>query len=201
MCAYDNAVPSLCLRVNTLFISRKTLLERLQADGCEVEPSKWSPDGIVCRHLPSLETLMKEWGRFLYIQDESSMLDADVLAPKPGDLVLDFCAAPGGKTTHLAQKMENKGKIIAMDIHDHRLTLIEENATRLGITNIRALLHDGTKPLPGFENRADAVLVDAPCSGLGVLNRRAEARWTKRNGPSVSSHPSRKRSLPRPRLV
>ena len=98
----------------------------------------------------------------------------------PGDLVLDFCAAPGGKTTHLAQKMENKGKIIAMDIHDHRLTLIEENATRLGITNIRALLHDGTKPLPGFENRADAVLVDAPCSGLGVLNRRAEARWTKK---------------------
>ena len=67
-----------------------------------------------------------------------------------------------------------------MDIHDHRLTLIEENATRLGITNIRALLHDGTKPLPGFENRADAVLVDAPCSGLGVLNRRAEARWTKK---------------------
>lgn len=195
MCAYDNAVPSLCLRVNTLFISRKTLLERLQADGCEVEPSKWSPDAIVCRHLPSLETLMKEWGRFLYIQDESSMLDADVLAPKPGDLVLDFCAAPGGKTTHLAQKMENKGKIIAMDIHDHRLTLIEENATRLGITNIRALLHDGTKPLPGFENRADAVLVDAPCSGLGVLNRRAEARWTKKERTLSQFPPLQKKIL------
>ena len=134
MCAYDNAVPSLCLRVNTLFISRKTLLERLQADGCEVEPSKWSPDGIVCRHLP-------------------------------------------------------------MDIHDHRLTLIEENATRLGITNIRALLHDGTKPLPGFENRADAVLVDAPCSGLGVLNRRAEARWTKKERTLSQFPPLQKKIL------
>ena len=123
------------------------------------------------------------------------MLDADVLAPKPGDLVLDFCAAPGGKTTHLAQKMENKGKIIAMDIHDHRLTLIEENATRLGITNIRALLHDGTKPLPGFENRADAVLVDAPCSGLGVLNRRAEARWTKKERTLSQFPPLQKKIL------
>lgn len=110
MCAYDNAVPSLCLRVNTLFISRKTLLERLQADGCEVEPSKWSPDGIVCRHLPSLETLMKEWGRFLYIQDESSMLDADVLAPKPGDLVLDFVLPQAARQPIWRKRWKTRGK-------------------------------------------------------------------------------------------
>ena len=144
---------------------------------------------------------MKEWGRFLYIQDESSMLDADVLAPKPGDLVLDFCAAPGGKTTHLAQKMENKGKIIAMDIHDHRLTLIEENATRLGITNIRALLHDGTKPLPGFEIGLTRFLSMRLVRGSVSLTVGQKRAGPKRNGPSVSSHPSRKRSLPRPRLV
>ena len=137
------------------------------------------------------EWLVRRWKFRFGLPEAEAMCAYD----KPGDLVLDFCAAPGGKTTHLAQKMENKGKIIAMDIHDHRLTLIEENATRLGITNIRALLHDGTKPLPGFENRADAVLVDAPCSGLGVLNRRAEARWTKKERTLSQFPPLQKKIL------
>lgn len=188
MCRYDNEIPPVCLRVNTWKISREAMQEKLASIGVSTEKSRWSPDGLVCRHVPSLEALMRTYGSCLYIQDESSMLDAAVLNPQPGDKVLDFCSAPGGKTTHLAQKMQNEGCLIAMDIHEHKLRLVEENASRLGFTCITTLLHDGTEPLAGWEKKADKVLVDAPCSGLGVLNRRAEARWTKQE-KSLSQFP------------
>ncbi|MCH3950189.1 MAG: 16S rRNA (cytosine(967)-C(5))-methyltransferase RsmB [Acidaminococcus sp.] len=179
LCRYDNTVPPLSLRVNTLKTTREALREKLQEAGIGTELSKWSPDGLLCHKLPSLEQLMKDFGTCLYIQDESSMLDAAALAPKPGETVLDLCSAPGGKATHLAQKMQNQGKLVAMDIYDHKLELVRANAERLGITCLSTRKADGTVFLPEWENQADKVLVDAPCSGLGVLNRRVEARWTK----------------------
>ena len=179
MCRYDNTVPPLSLRVNTLKISRPELQEKLRAAGISAEPSRWSPDGLLCRELPSLEDLFREFGPYIYIQAESSMLDAAALDPRPGETVLDLCSAPGGKATHLAQKMEDRGRLVAMDIYEHKLSLVQENARRLGITCLETRQADGTVFLPEWENRADRVLVDAPCSGLGVLNRRVEARWTK----------------------
>ena len=113
------------------------------------------------------------------MQDESSMLVAGILEPKPGQRVIDVCSSPGGKTTHLAQLMENKGEIIATDIHPHKIGLIKENSERLGIEIIKTEIKDAADNEEAWNESADCVLVDAPCSGLGVLRRRAEARWTK----------------------
>lgn len=179
LCEYDNKTPRLVLRTNTLLISRDNLMAKLTEAGLEVEPSLWSKDGIICNKLPSLSELMIKFGKYIYIQDESSMLVADVLKPQPGEIVFDLCSAPGGKTTHLAQKMENKGKIVATDIYEHKLQLVEENAKRLHINIIKTQLQDASVENSLWVNSADKVLVDAPCSGLGVLGRRAEARWTK----------------------
>jgi 16S rRNA (cytosine967-C5)-methyltransferase len=113
------------------------------------------------------------------MQGQASQLAAHALDPAPGSHVIDLCAAPGGKTTHLAQLMQNKGEILAVDIHPHRLSLLEENARRLGLTIISALAADGRELPAKWHNYADHLLLDAPCSGLGVLGRRADARWRK----------------------
>ena len=179
LCCFNNQVPPLTLRVNTLVITRDELLKKLAEDDFTVRSSEWSKDGIVCEKLPSLELLFKKYNKCFYVQDESSMLVAGILAPKPGQRVIDVCAAPGGKTTHLAQLMENRGEIIATDIHAHKIGLIKENADRLGIEIIKTDIKDAAENVETWNESADCVLVDAPCSGLGVLRRRAEARWTK----------------------
>ncbi|MGO5490331.1 MULTISPECIES: 16S rRNA (cytosine(967)-C(5))-methyltransferase RsmB [unclassified Acidaminococcus] len=195
LCAYDNARPTFSFRVNTLKMNREALQARLAAQGIETHPSRWSPDGLICDSLPSLETLVDRFGEDIYIQDESSMLDAAVLDPQPGERVMDLCSAPGGKTTHLAQKMEDRGEILALDLYDHKLALVRENARRLGIHCIQTEKRDGTTFVPEWENTADRVLVDAPCSGLGVLNRRAESRWTKEERTLSQFPPLQKKIL------
>jgi 16S rRNA (cytosine967-C5)-methyltransferase len=179
LCAFDNTPAPVCLRVNTLVTTRDELMAKLTAAGGEVRASKWSADGIVCDRLPALSTVFADMHNEFYVQDESSMLVGPVLAPKAGDTVVDMCSAPGGKTTHLAQLMQNEGIIYAGDVHEHKIKLIEENATRLGIKIINAQIQDATEFVEAWEGKADKVLVDAPCSGMGVLRRRAEARWRK----------------------
>ena len=107
------------------------------------------------------------------------MLVALAAEPAPGQRVLDVCSAPGGKTTHMAQLMKNKGQIFACDIHQHRLDLIAENCKRLGISNVELVKQDGTKLTKRWQEPFDVILCDVPCSGLGVLGRRADARWSK----------------------
>ena len=177
--AFDNSAAPVCLRVNTLVTTREQLLSSLAEAGAQVRPSEWSADGIVCEKLPSLYALMAALPKHFYIQDESSMLVAPLLAAAPGMRVLDLCSAPGGKTTHIAQLMQNKGELIACDVHEHKLELIAENAKRLDITCIEPLLNDATVERSEWLGAFDRVLVDAPCSGMGVLRRRAEARWRK----------------------
>lgn len=177
--AFDNSAAPVCLRVNTLVTTREQLLQALAEAGAQVHASAWSADGIVCEKLPSLHALMAALPKHFYIQDESSMLVAPLLAAAPGMRVLDLCSAPGGKTTHIAQMMQNKGEIIACDVHEHKLELIAENAKRLDITCIEPLLNDATVERSEWLGAFDRVLVDAPCSGMGVLRRRAEARWRK----------------------
>lgn len=179
LCQFDNARPVFSFRVNTLRNTRDELQKKMAAAGIAVHPSEWSEDGLLCDHWNSLDDLLEQFGHDIYIQDESSMLDGAVLNPKPGERVMDLCSAPGGKTTHLAQKMQDKGEILAFDLYDHKLKLVEENARRLGMHCIHTQKYDGTVYNPEWEQWADKVLVDAPCSGLGVLNRRTEARWTK----------------------
>jgi 16S rRNA (cytosine967-C5)-methyltransferase len=113
------------------------------------------------------------------VQDESSMLVARVLSPKANEFVMDVCSAPGGKTTHIAQLMENKGKIFAFDIHPHKLELVRSNAKKLGIDIIETVEQDASVEVPEFLGKADCVLVDAPCSGLGIIRRKPDIKWSR----------------------
>jgi len=180
LCRFNNNPAPLCLRVNTLQTNRDALMNKLFRLGVTANKSDKCEDGIVCDKVPSLKVIFSNCPREFYIQDESSMLVAKMFAPKPGQKILDLCAAPGGKTTHLAQLMQNKGEILACDIYSHKLALIEMNAKILGINIIKTKLQDGEIFVDDFNNGFDGVLVDAPCSGLGVLRRRAEARWIKK---------------------
>ena len=113
------------------------------------------------------------------VQDESSMLPARVLAPEPGETVLDACGAPGGKTTHIAQLMGDKGTVIAGDIHEHKLKLIDDAAARLGMRSIRTELRDTALPDAKHEKAFDRVLLDAPCTGLGIIRRKPDIKWAR----------------------
>lgn len=180
LCAFDNERPTLSLRTNTLKCTREELLEVLNEDGVEAVASKWTPEGILVLKHGALDELAPLQGGYAQVQDESSMLVAHVVAPRPGETIIDTCSAPGGKTTHLAALMQNQGRIIAGDIYEHKLQRIEENAKRLGISMIETRLMDAREVGKKYPELADRVLVDAPCSGLGVLRRKPDARWRKK---------------------
>ncbi|AIF51935.1 16S rRNA (cytosine(967)-C(5))-methyltransferase RsmB [Pelosinus sp. UFO1] len=179
LCQINNVTPLLSLRTNTLKVTREELLDILAKEGVSAEPSRWTPEGIVCHSYPALSTLKSLNEGLFQIQDESSMLVAHVLAPEPGEFIIDACGAPGGKSTHIAALMENKGRVLSTDIYDHKLALTSENAKRLGISIIETQVLDATTLSDQYLRQADRVLVDAPCSGLGVLRRKADSRWRK----------------------
>lgn len=178
-CVADNTTPPLVVRTNTLKITREALMSRLVQEKVTVKPSLLVPEGIICASHPALGTLQSLQEGLLQVQDESSMLATHVLAPKPGEFIIDACGAPGGKSTHIAQHMHNQGHILSMDIHAHKLALTQANAARLGIDIIETRQADAASLPGGLSARADRVLVDAPCSGLGVLRRKPDARWRK----------------------
>ena len=179
LCRTNNLTPPLCLRTNTLKNTREELLAILESEGVVAEPSHWTGEGIVCHSFPALSTLKSLREGLFQVQDESSMLVAHVLDPKPGEFVIDACGAPGGKSTHIGALMQNKGRILSTDIHEHKLAITRENAQRLGISNIETQALDATTIGSKYPDQADRVLVDAPCSGLGVLRRKADSRWRK----------------------
>lgn len=113
------------------------------------------------------------------IQDEAAGLSSFVLAPKEGEIVLDVCSAPGGKTTYLAELMHNKGKIVAWDIYEERLKQVEQNAKRLGIDIIQTEVHDATKLKEEYVEKFDKILLDVPCLGLGVIRRKPDIKWNR----------------------
>ncbi len=178
LCRFNNANPPLTLRTNTLRTTRTELMQKLTEAGAEVEASAVAPEGILC-HKMGDEPLKFLREGLCQAQDESSMLVGHVMAPQPEEFVIDACAAPGGKSTHLATLMQNRGRVLAVDIHPHKMALIEDNQQRLGLTIIEAKPLDATRLHLFYSQQADRVLVDAPCSGLGVLRRRPDARWRK----------------------
>lgn len=179
LCKINNLTPPLCLRTNTLKNTREELLAILESEGVVAEPSRWTAEGIVCHSFPALSTLKSLREGLFQVQDESSMLVAHVLDPQPGEFVIDACGAPGGKSTHIGALMKNKGRIVSTDIHEHKLAITRENAERLGISTIETQALDATTIGSKYPDQADRVLVDAPCSGLGVLRRKADSRWRK----------------------
>jgi 16S rRNA (cytosine967-C5)-methyltransferase len=171
--------PPLTVRTNTLSIGRDSLIARLAGEGAIAVATRFSPDGLNITSRTPLASLPSFQEGLCTIQDESSQLAALFLTPRPGERVLDLCAAPGGKATHLAQLMENSGAILACDTAVRKLALIGETARRLGITIIRTAPLQDDSLLLQEENGFDRVLVDAPCSGLGVLRRNPEGKWWK----------------------
>jgi 16S rRNA (cytosine967-C5)-methyltransferase len=131
-----------------------------------------------------------------YVEDEAAQLVAPIVDPQPDELVLDACAAPGGKTTHLAALMQNHGEIVAVDKNAARLHMLEDNCRRLGIGIIRTIPADITSPLPPnlCERLFDRILLDAPCSGLGVLRRHPEGKWRK-EAEAFGQHQTLQRQL------
>jgi 16S rRNA (cytosine967-C5)-methyltransferase len=180
LCEAGNEPPHMSVRVNRLSTDRKAMLEEMAHAGLEVRPSPLSEDGIIAVRAGSLaDTPWFRDGRFS-VQDESSMLVAASAAPEPGMTVLDCCAAPGGKSTHLAEIMRNEGKVISNDVHAHKKALIDKQKERLGITIIDTMTADAEaldETLPPAS--MDIVLLDAPCSGFGVIRRKPEIKWNK----------------------
>lgn len=179
ICAVNNTESPLCLRVNNLKSSREKIVAELEKISVQFELSKIAPEGIICKSHGALDKFKPLKAGLCQVQDESSMTVAPLLNPKAGDFVIDCCAAPGGKTTHIAELMKNRGKIIAADIYDIKLDHIRQNAKRLGINIIEPILLDARNIGEKYFERADKVLVDAPCSGLGVIRRKADIRWKK----------------------
>lgn len=179
LCRCNNTSAPLSVRVNTLRTNSSTLMEQFAAAGAQGRTSALVPDGIVLAAHGALDELVPLREGLAQVQDESSMLVAHVLGAEPGMTVIDACAAPGGKTTHIAQCMENCGRILAFDIYEEKIRRIEHNAKRLGISIIETQMRDAREIGAAYAEQADRVLVDAPCSGLGVLRRKPDARWKK----------------------
>ena len=113
------------------------------------------------------------------VQDESAMIIAPLLELEEGMTVLDLCSAPGGKTTHIAEILQNTGKVLAFDLHESKLGLIKENCERLGITNVEVNTSDATKLNPDLIASSDRILIDVPCSGIGIIRKKPEIKWNK----------------------
>lgn len=178
---WNNQAPKTFARVNTLRIEPGRLVKEWASEGVESVPvvADWIPKGLMfeLRAHPPLPDLPSFKNGYFYVQDPSTVLAAAELDPAPGQTVLDLCAAPGGKTTCIAQLMENRGRIVAEDIHPARLRMITENCSRLGVTIVQPALVADTRPPNPAAAAFDRVLLDAPCSNTGVMRRRVDLRW------------------------
>lgn len=168
--------PPLTLRVNTKRTTREELLAELAARGYEAESTSVSPWGIKLGAGGGISELMSGERPEAFAEDESAQLAVWVLAPRPGERILDACAAPGTKSISAALEMEDRGEIVACELHESRLSLIERSAARQGISGIRAVCRDSTLP-PEGEEPFDRVLCDVPCSGYGAIRRKPEIRY------------------------
>ncbi len=172
-----NEQANVILRVNTLKTTKEKLQEVLFDSNIETEFLEKYPNALKLRERANVfatEAFKKGW---FEVQDASSQLVAEFLNVKPGMRVVDTCAGAGGKTLHIASLMENKGQIIAMDIYSNKLNELKRRAKRNGAHNIENRVIESTKVIKKLYDKADRVLIDAPCSGLGVLRRNPDAKW------------------------
>ncbi|SHI58760.1 RsmB/NOP family class I SAM-dependent RNA methyltransferase [Aquimarina spongiae] len=165
------------LRINTLKISRDKLRSALEDEDIDTEFIKGYPDALQLTERKNVFTSDAFKNGFFEVQDASSQLVANFLDVQPGQRVVDTCAGAGGKTLHLSALMQNKGQIIAMDIYGNKLKELKRRAKRAGAHNIEPRTIESTKDIKKLHGKADRVLIDAPCSGLGVLSRNPDAKW------------------------
>ncbi len=192
-CQTASAVPALTVRVNRQRVSRDAFLEQLCHEGIAARPTTVSPGGVILEEGRTVTAIPGFQEGLFYIEDEAAQLVPLLLDPQPDERILDVCAAPGGKATHLADLMSNRGQIVAMDRHAVRLQVVKENCQRLGATIIVPVVgdarelgivvsHQGGDPQVPPLGVFDRVLVDAPCSGVGVLRRHPDAKGKKDTG-------------------
>jgi 16S rRNA (cytosine967-C5)-methyltransferase len=172
----NNERPHLSIRANQLKTDRASLLRLLQQLQVQASPSRWLDQFIRARGLSRIGQMEAFRNGLFTVQDESASLPCLLLDARPGDRVLDLCAAPGGKTTNIAEMMKNEGEVVAVDKYDGKLNLIRTSCDRLGLRNVTFLAADAsTMDL----EPADRVLLDAPCSGLGVLSKKPDIKWKR----------------------
>ncbi len=174
--ASANSHPAVTLRVNDLRTTQEDLLRRFHAEGVEAEAVDVAPDMIRLLSGQKITELYGYSEGLWFVEDAASRLAALALGARPGEMVADVCAAPGGKSFSVAIDMQNKGKLCSHDLHKNKIRLITSGAERLGITIIDAFVRDATK-CDGGEGTFDRVLCDAPCSGLGVIAKKPDIRY------------------------
>lgn len=174
-----NLTPKVTVRVNSLKGDFDEVFEELEEFGYNVEEGYICPEAISIKGGKSVENNKVFNEGKITVQDESAMLVAPLLDITPNETVLDLCSAPGGKTTHIAELLENTGKVLAFDLHENKLGLIEENCKRLGIENVKLKEMDATKIDVNLIGVGDKILLDVPCSGLGIIKRKPEIKWNK----------------------
>lgn len=180
-CRSNNEVPPTTLRTNTLKVTREELARRLEEEGATIAFSTLSSRPLFIRGV-SVSSLSSYREGLFYVQDEGAQFISDLVDPQPGERILDFCAAPGGKTTHLAELAGGRARVTATDISADRLNLIQENLTRLKTPGIEV---ETLAQATVAERHYDRILIDAPCSALGILRRIPEGKWRKK--PSIIS--------------
>lgn len=169
----NNITPEITLRSNRLKTTRDELYKLLILRKIDCRKGNLE-DSIKVKKMTDFK------GKLFTVQDEAAQLACLKLAAKPDEIVLDACSAPGGKTTYIAEIMENKGEVEAWDIHPHRVRLVEEAAKKLDISIIHAKVHDATISMPSYKEKFDKILLDVPCSGLGVIRKKPDIKWTRK---------------------
>ena len=174
---WNNSPPATFARVNTLRTDADRLREQWAREKVDAKlvPADWAGSALLfeLQSFPPLTTLKSFTDGWFYVQDPSTLLAVSELDAQPGETILDYCSAPGGKTTALAQRMKNQGTVVAHDMTADRLRLVEENCTRLGVTCVKTVLPSTLDSELSF----DRILIDAPCSNTGVMRRRVDLRW------------------------
>ncbi|MDI3311588.1 MAG: 16S rRNA (cytosine(967)-C(5))-methyltransferase RsmB, partial [Thermoanaerobacterium sp.] len=170
-----NEKPQISIRLNTLKIGSKDFEKILIDRGLNFRKGLYVDDAyyIDLKNITDDEIYKKG---FIQIQDEGAMIISEILSPNSDDFVIDVCSAPGGKTTHISQLMNNKGKVIAFDIHEHKIDLIRTNCKRLGVNNVEAYVFDSTKINEKYIDKADKVLADVPCTGIGIIRKKPDIK-------------------------
>lgn len=173
----NNRKAETCVRVNTLKISAEDLMLVLEDEGFETKRGKYAAEAVYVQGVKGIEKLNSYKDGLFHVQGESSMLVSHMLDPQPGEFIVDVCGAPGGKATHIVQLMDNKGTVVARDIYQHRVDLIHRNCKRLGVTIVKPQLYDAKVLDKDMVDKADRVLVDAPCTGYGVIRKKPDIKW------------------------
>lgn len=174
-----NETPRLTVRINGTRCEYDDVYDRLEQLGYDIEDGYVCPEAISIRGGKGIENNELFNEGLITVQDESAMSVAPLLDLEEGDKVLDLCAAPGGKTTHIAELLNNTGEVLAFDLHESKLSLIKENVERLGLTNVKYSEMDATKLNAEYVASADKILIDVPCSGLGIIRKKPEIKWNK----------------------